>query len=58
MTTRSLKRKDVAELVSGEFEASVPENCHPENLVASHSKTLRVEPENLEETKTSLRNHV
>ena len=54
MTTKSQRRKSVPELVSGEIEASVAENCLPENLVAGPSKTLRVEPENLEEIKTSL----
>ena len=38
MTTRGQKRKALAELVSGEFEASVAENCLPENLVADRSK--------------------
>ena len=52
MTTRSPKREAVAELVSGEFEASVAENCLPQNLVAGPSKALRVEPENIDEIKT------
>ena len=43
MTTRSQKGKAVAELVSGELEASVAENNSSENLVAGPSKTLRVE---------------
>ena len=55
MTTRSQKRKTVAELVSGDFETSIPENNLSENLVAGLSKVPRVEPENIEETKTSLR---
>ena len=55
MTTRSRKRKAVAELVSGELEASVAENTQPENLIAGPSKSLRVEPENFNEIKTSLR---
>ena len=55
MTNRSQKRKAVAELVSGEFESSVAENNSSENLVRGPSKTLRVEPENLDEIKTSLR---
>ena len=58
MTTRSQKRKAVAELVSGEFETSIAENSLPENLVAGPSKTLRVEPENLDDTKTSLRKEI
>ena len=57
MTTRSQKRKAVAELVSGEFESSVAEN-NSENLVAGPSKTLRVESENLDEIKTSLRKEI
>ena len=55
MTTRSQKRKAVAELVSGDFEASVAENNTTENLVAGPSKNPRIDPENLEEIKTSLR---
>ena len=55
MTTRSQKRKTVAELVSGDFEISIAENNLSENLVAGLSKVPRVEPENIEETKTSLR---
>ena len=55
MTTRSQKRKAVAERVSGEFEASVAENNLSEILIGGPSKTHRVEPENLEEIKTSLR---
>ena len=58
MTTRSQKMKAVAVLVSGDFEASVAENNSPENLVAGPSKTPRVEPENLEEVKTSLRKEI
>ena len=58
MTTRSQKRKAVAEPVSGEFEASVVENNSPENLEAGPSKTLRAEPESLEEIKASLRKEI
>ena len=58
MTTRSQKRKTIAELVSGEFEASVAENNSSENLIAGPSKTLRIEPENLNEIKTSLRKEI
>ena len=54
-TTRSQKRKAVAEVVSGDFVASIAENNPSENLVAGPITTLRVEPENLEEIKTSLR---
>ena len=58
MTTRSKKRKAVAELVSGEFEASVAEKIQAGNLIADRSKTLRVQPENLDEIKTSLRKEI
>ena len=55
MTTRSQKRKAVAELVSGDFETSVTENFPPESLVASSSKIPRIDPESLTEIKTSLK---
>ena len=58
MTTRSQTRKAVAELVSGEFETSTTENNQPENLLAGPSKSLRVQPENLDEIKTSLRKEI
>ena len=58
MTTRSQKRKAVAELVSGELETSVAEISQSENLIAGPRKTLRVEPEILNETKTSLRKEI
>ena len=58
MTTRSQKRKTAAELVSGDFEASIAENNTTENLVTGPSKNPRKEPENLEEIKTSLRREI
>ena len=58
MTTRSQKRKAVAELVSGDFETSITENFPPETLVASSSKIPRIEPENLAEIKTLLRKEI
>ena len=58
MTTRSQKRKAVAELVSGDFEVSVAENSPSENLIAGPSKVPTVEPESLDETKTSLRKEI
>ena len=58
MTTRSQKRKAVAELVSGDFEASLAENNSTENLTASSSKNPRLELENLEEMKTTLRKEI
>ena len=58
MTTRSHKRKEVAEPVSGEFETSVTEDNQPENLIVGPSKSPRLQPENLEEIKTCLRNEI
>ena len=58
MTTRSQKRKAVAELVSGDFEASLTENNSTENLIPSSSKNSRLELENLEEIKTTLRKEI
>ena len=58
MTTRSQKRKAVAELASGDFETTVVENNSNENLIAGPSKNPRIEPENLEEIKTSLRREI
>ena len=58
MTPRSQKRKAVAELVSGDFEASITVNNPPENLVASSSKSPRIQPENLDEIKTSLNKEI
>ena len=58
MTTRSQKRKTVAELVSGEFEASSAENNQPENLVAGPIKSPRVQPKNVKEIKACLRKKI
>ena len=58
MTTRSQKKKTVAELVSGDFEVSIAENNSAENLMASSSKNPRLELENLEEKKTTLRKEI
>ena len=58
MTTRSQKRKAVGELASGDFETPVVENNSNENLFAGPSKNFRIEPENLEEIKTSLRREI
>ena len=55
MKTRSQKRKAIAELVPGDFETPVNENIPSEDLIAGPSKTHRIEPENLDEIKTSLR---
>ena len=58
MTTRSQKRKAVAELVSGDFETPVNENIPSEDLIAGPSKTFRIGPEILDEIKTSLRKEI
>ena len=47
MATRSQKGKAVAELVSGDFEASVTENNgQPENLVAGPGKPVKTQSRN------------
>ena len=58
MTTGSQKRKAVAELVPRQFETSTAENNQPENLVTGPSKPPRVQPENLEEIKASLKKEI
>ena len=58
MTTRSQKRKAVAELATGDFETPVVENNSDENLIAGPSKNPRKETENLEEIKTSLKKEI
>ena len=58
MTTRSQKRKAIAELASGDFEASLTENNSTENLIPSSSKNPRLELENLGEIKTTLRKEI
>ena len=58
MTIRSQKRRAVTELVSGDFETSVTENIPSEDLIARRSKILRIEPENLDEMKSSLEEEV
>ena len=58
MTNRSQNRKAVAELVSGDFETPVNENIPSEDLIAGPSTTLRIEPENIDEIKTSLRKEI
>ena len=42
MTTRSQKRRVVAELASGDFETPVVESSLAENLVPGPSKTLEL----------------
>ena len=58
MTTRSQKRKTVAELICQDFETPVNEIIASEDLIAGSSKTFRIEPENLDEKKTSLRKEI
>ena len=58
MTTRSQKRRAIAELASGEFETSESENIPSGDLISSSSKAPRTEPENLNEIKTSLRQEI
>ena len=49
MTTSSQKREAVAELASGDFETPTADIIQSENLVASPSKSPKLQPENLEE---------
>ena len=44
--------------MSGDFEASLAENNSTENLIASSSKNPRLDLENLEEVKTTLRKEI
>ena len=57
MTTRSQKRKAVAELASGEFEGSTAENNQTKSYVAGSSKSPKIQSEKPEIT-TSLRKAV
>ena len=58
MATRSQNWKAVAELISGEFETPVTEDSQLENLISGPSKSPRVQPENVEEIKTSLKKEI
>ena len=58
MTVRNQKRKAVAELASGEFEASNSENNLVANLLAGPSKQPSNQTEKLDENKTSLRREI
>ena len=58
MTTRSQKRKAVAEVVFGGIETSAVENDQPESLIAGPSASRKIQPENLEETNVSLRKEI
>ena len=53
MTTRSQRRKAVAELASGKFESPTVESNQNENLIAGSSVSPRVQPETFEDVKTS-----
>ena len=53
MTTRSQKRKAVAELASGDFEAATSENSLVEDLAAGPNKSPKNQPERLDKIKTS-----
>ena len=48
----------MAELVSGEIEASPAENNQSESYVAGPSKSPKIQPEKLDEIKTSLRKEI
>ena len=55
MTTRSQRRKAAEELVSRDADTPITGDKSEENLIAGPSKSPRVQPENLDEIKTSLR---
>ena len=58
MTARSQKRKTLAELGSGEFEASSAENNQTENYVAGPCKSPKIKSEKPNENKTALREKI
>ena len=58
MTTRSKKRKAVEELVSVDQEIPLSGNDQNENPVVGTSKSPKVQTENLEETKSTLRKEI
>ena len=58
MTTRSDKRKAAEELLSRVIETPLAENNSDENLIAGPSKSPRMQFENLDEIKTSLRKEI
>ena len=58
MTTRSQKGKAVEELLSGEFESSYVKNSNnigTEQHLETSSKSPKLQNENLDDLKTSLR---
>ena len=58
MTPGTQKEKAVAELVSGDFEVSGDENIQSEIHVACSNKSPKMQPEKLDEIKTSLRKEI
>ena len=58
LTTRSQKRKAVAQLASEEFEASTSENNQTENYVAGPRKSPKIHSEKLDKIKISLRREI
>ena len=58
MTTRSQKRRAVEELVSRDTDTPKTGDNTDKNLVAGPNKSPRVQPENLDEIKTSLRKEI
>ena len=57
MTTRSQKRK-AAEEIAPSVDTPISGNNSEESLIAGPSKSPRVQPENLDEIKTSLRKEI
>ena len=58
MTTRNQNRKAVEEVVSHDLETPIAGNNQTLILVAGLSKSPRIQPQNLDEIKTSLRNEI
>ena len=58
MTTRSQKTKAAEKLVSRDADTPITGDSSEEHLVAGPSKSPRVQPENLDEIKTSLRKEI
>ena len=58
MTTRSQKRKAAEELAPRDVDTFITGNNSETNMIAGPSKSPRVQPENLDEIKTSLRKEI
>ena len=58
MITRSQKRKAAEELAPRDVDTPLTGNNSEENLIAGPGKSPRVQPENLDEIKTSLRKEI